>query len=143
MNARTTNQEPTACEAYVINDDGTKTAIPIGFADYVPNAGAGSAGANGGAGFASKATGVANRAATAAGGRRRGGVYGANANASGYAPQDPFTTVNPATGAPKRSLHIARRIAGLGIAAIGVPLLILPGPGLALIGLGLIMVIAP
>ena len=45
--------------------------------------------------------------------------------------------------APAPKLHIGRRLAGLVIAAVGVPLLILPGPGLLLIGIGLAMAIAP
>ncbi len=44
---------------------------------------------------------------------------------------------------PRRKLHLGRRIAGLAIAMIGVPMLILPGPGLALIGLGLMMATMP
>ena len=137
-------------EAYVINDDGTKTAIPVNFVDAkqnTPSSGnvasecaasfkrgfsRGSAEARGGAGGYGGATNPAGTSGSA--------PY---VNACGYAPQSPFTTVDATTAAPKRSLHLGRRVAGLAIAAIGVPLLILPGPGLALIGLGLLMVVMP
>lgn len=105
-------------EAYVINEDGTKTAVPMGFADKGP------AGRNrNGQPFAAR--------------------FGQAQGATGYTPQSPYTTVRPQTATPRRSLHLGRRLAGLAIAAVGVPLLILPGPGLALIGLGLMMAVMP
>ena len=146
-------------EAYVINDDGTKTAIPVNFVNE------GSASPTGGStaakcvesfkrGFArgnaesvQADTGEASQAAQSYtrwyAKRAECGCASTGTNAHGYAPQSPFTTVDAQTAAPKHSFHLGRRIAGLGIAAIGVPLLILPGPGLALIGLGLLMVVMP
>ena len=41
------------------------------------------------------------------------------------------------------SLHLRRRALGVLVTLIGLPLLLLPGPGLALIGLGLLMVVMP
>ena len=149
----------TNAEAYVINDDGTKTAIPVNF---VNDEGASSTGGNvaaecvesfkrgfarGNAGSVRTDVSEASRAAQSYtrwyAKRAECRCAGTGTNAHGYAPQSPFTTVDATTAAPKRSLHLGRRIAGLGIAAIGVPLLILPGPGLALIGLGLLMVVMP
>ncbi|HJF66560.1 MAG TPA: hypothetical protein K8U77_10675 [Slackia equolifaciens] len=150
-------------EAYVINDDGTKTAIPVDFIDEgrtsttSRNVASGCVEsfkrgfARGNTGSARTNTGAASQAAQSYtrwyAKRAECGCAGAPAgtgtNAQGYAPQNPFTTVDASTAAPKRSLHLGRRIAGLGVAAIGVPLLILPGPGLALIGLGLLMVVMP
>lgn len=146
-------------EAYVINDDGTKTAIPVNF---VNEGSASSTGGNvaaecvesfkrgfarGNAGSARAGAGEASQAAQSYtrwyAKRAECGCADAGTNAYGYAPQSPFTTVDAQTAAPRRSLHLGRRIAGLAIAAIGVPLLILPGPGLALIGLGLLMVVMP
>lgn len=131
-------------EAYVINSDGTKTAIPVNFID-----GSTTSGNPAGKGTASSCTaafvqGFARGNAEASSTRQGGAPKNApNVNAYGYAPQDPFTNVGAETTAPRRSLHLGRRILGLCIAAIGVPLLILPGPGLALIGLGLLMVVMP
>lgn len=128
----------THAEAYVIESDGTKTAIPVNFVDDRRAGGAADA-------QATSMPGCGNAWRAAANGPRRpvnaGPFYAPNAQ--GYAAQAPFTTVDAQTAAPRRSLHIGRRILGLGIAAIGVPLLILPGPGLALIGLGLLMVVMP
>lgn len=104
-------------EAYVIDDDGTKTAVPVGFADDKPRA----------------------RYRSAPNGSR---TYAYATNAAGFAPQNPFSGVNGAA-APRRSLHLGRRILGIGLVLIGLPLLILPGPGLALIGLGLLMTVMP
>lgn len=115
MNANSSN----VYEAYVIEDDGTKTAVPIRFADNHTTS------------DARKATRGFRPAGHAA--------Y----SAAGYAAQSPYTNVDPTTTAPRRSLHLGRRLAGVGVALVGVPLLILPGPGLALIGLGLLMVVMP
>lgn len=41
------------------------------------------------------------------------------------------------------SLHLRRRVLGVLVALIGLPLLLLPGPGLALIGIGLLMMVLP
>ena len=120
----------TAGEAYVIESDGSRTAIPMSFVDDERRPRSAAADGAGPVGQAF-ARGYARA-------RRTSGT-----NASGYAPQSPFTTVNAQTTAPKRSFHLGRRILGLGVAAVGVPLLIRPGPGLALIGLGLLMVVMP
>lgn len=103
-------------EAYVIEDDGTKTAVPIGFADKNPRV----------------------RYSTVADGRP---AYACASSAAGYAPRNPFGPAPDA--APRRKLHLGRRLLGVGIALIGLPLLILPGHGLALIGLGLLMATMP
>lgn len=126
-------------EAYVIESDGTKTAIPVSFVED-GRAKSSAAGAKSASAFnwSKSRRPMGSGPSCSAGG---GPSY--TANAYGYAPQNPFTTVDSQTTAPKRSLHLGRRILGLGIAAIGVPLLILPGPGLALIGLGLLMVVMP
>lgn len=140
-------------EAYVIEKDGTKTAIPVQLVDE-PHADNGSSGRNAGAapfarGFSCGGAKTSTRETSSARGARSSaastGPQTSNpyANAYGYAPQSPFTTVDAQTVAPKRSLHLGRRVAGLAIAAVGVPLLILPGPGLALIGLGLLMATMP
>lgn len=117
-------------QAYVIESDGTKTAVPVDFVDN--GAGAPKAGEKASTFFNGYAAGPFRKK----GASPTGGTYG-------YAPQNPFTTVDSQTAAPRRSLHLGRRLLGLGIAAIGVPLLVLPGPGLALIGLGLLMVVMP
>lgn len=41
------------------------------------------------------------------------------------------------------SLHLCRRALGILVTLVGLPLLILPGPGLAIIGVGLLMVVMP
>lgn len=109
-----TRADSSVYEAYVINEDGTQTAIPVGFAQGNT------------AGYSTA--------------RRPGSC---NRSGGACAPQNPFTSVGPQTATPRKSLHLGRRLAGLGIAALGVPLLLLPGPGLALIGLGLLMVVMP
>lgn len=142
-------------EAYVINDDGSKTAIPVNFVNEErASSVSGKAASRRAESFKRKfvrgsARTNADSASQAAQSymrwytkRAECGCSGGT-NAHGYAPQSPFTTVDAATTAPKRSLHLGRRIVGLGIAAVGVPLLILPGPGLALVGLGLLMVVMP
>lgn len=124
-------------EAYVINDDGSKTTIPVDLVD--------SRNGNNSRSKTSEAAQAAQSYRRWYTKRAECGCAGASSqvNAHGYSAQSPFTTVNAQTTAPRRSLHLGRRIAGLGVAAIGVPLLILPGPGLALIGLGLLMVVMP
>lgn len=104
-------------EAYVIEDDGTKTAVPVSFADKKPSTPHGST----------------------PNGRR---TYAYAASAAGFAPQSPFSGT-AATAAPRRGLHLGRRILGVALVLIGLPLLILPGPGLALVGLGLLMMVMP
>ncbi|MDO5043341.1 MAG: hypothetical protein Q4D92_07510 [Slackia sp.] len=104
-------------EAYVIEDDGTKTAVPAGFADKKPHA----------------------QYSAAPGGKR---AYAYAANAAGFAPQSPFSGAT-ATAAPRRGLHLGRRALGVMLVLVGLPLLILPGPGLALVGLGLLMTVMP
>ena len=110
-------------EAYVIENDGSKTAVPIGFADEKPRA---------------------KRAASPAGGAWQASTAHAGRTRPPFAPfaggAGPFAG---ATVAPRRKLHLGRRLAGVAIALVGVPLLILPGPGLALIGLGLLMATMP
>ena len=54
-----------------------------------------------------------------------------------------YAQADGSAGAVQPRLHLGRRVAGLAIAALGVPLLILPGPGLAMIGLGLAMALLP
>lgn len=110
--------EPTVCEAYVIESDGSKTAVPIGFADE---------------GFRARRT-------TPRSGAR---AYADFPFSAGFASRGPVVNNAGAAAMPRRKLHLGRRIAGLAIAMIGVPLLILPGPGLALIGLGLMMATMP
>lgn len=107
-------------EAYVIENDGSKTAVPIGFADEKPRAKR-----------AASPVGGAWRTRTAHTGRTRPPFAGG---------AGPFAGT---TAAPRRKLHLGRRLTGVAIALIGVPLLILPGPGLALIGLGLLMATMP
>ncbi|ACV23173.1 Uncharacterised protein [Slackia heliotrinireducens] len=80
-------------EAYVINNDGTKTSAPMTFVER-PNNPFGN---------------------------------GASAQAVAYTP----------------GLHLGRRILGLGLVAIGIPMLILPGPGLLAVTLGLSMALLP
>lgn len=83
-------------EAYVIENDGSKTAIPIGFAD----------------------------------GRS-------------FTPPHVHTRTRHATGSAPRSrfkLHLGRRIFGIILTLIGLPMLILPGPGVLLILAGLSLV---
>ena len=137
-------------EAYVINDDGTKTAIPVSFVDEKRGSAsygnvASECAASFKRGFSRGNAEAQGNASGYGGATNPAGTSGSApyVNAYGYAPQSPFTTVDAQTAAPKRSLHLGRRVAGLAIAAIGVPLLILPGPGLALIGLGLLMVVMP
>lgn len=98
--------DSTVLEAYVIEDDGTKTAVPAGFADRMPR----------------------SRDARQT---REAGAYDAH---------NPYATREARA---RRPLHLGRRMAGVAIALIGVPLLILPGPGLALVGLGLLMAVMP
>lgn len=109
-----TRADSNVYEAYVINEDGTQTAIPVGFANSTTN------------GYSAA--------------RQRGAC---SQSSGACAPQSPFTSVGVQTATLRRSLHLGRRLAGLGIAAVGVPLLLLPGPGLALIGLGLLMMVMP
>lgn len=106
--------QSTGYEAYVINPDGTTTETTVSYAD-APSS---SASAPRGFAVGTPFPGFAYVRAEGAGGTRQ------------YA-------------GPAPKLHIGRRLAGLVIAAVGVPLLILPGPGLLLIGLGLAMAIAP
>ena len=84
-------------EAYVIENDGSRTAIPIGFAD-------------------------------------------------GKHSVPPHTYTRRVTAGVPRSrfkLHLGRRIFGIILTLVGLPLLILPGPGLLLIAAGLSLVLAP
>lgn len=103
-------------EAYVIENDGTKTAVPAGFADEKPRA----------------------RYGTAPGGQR---AYAYAPSTTGRTRYGSFFAATEA--APQRKLHLGRRLLGVGVILIGLPMLILPGPGLALIGLGLLMLVMP
>lgn len=108
---------PTVSEAYVIESDGSKTAVPIGFADEKPRT---------------------NR--TAAYASPYG--YAQTVGGQGFKAHPSYAGVS-ATAAPRRGLHLGRRLLGAMLVLIGLPLLILPGPGIALIGLGLLMVTMP
>lgn len=105
---KTTNSP--VSEAYVIERDGSKTAVPIGFADEKPRA---------------------RRAYSCS------AAYGSSSSArNAYA--------GSGTAAmPRRGLHLGRRALGILFVLIGLPMLILPGPGLALVGLGLLMTVMP
>lgn len=112
--------QSTGYEAYVINPDGTTTETTVSYAD-APSS---SASAPRGFAVGTPFPGFAYVRTEGAGGTRQYAGPAVNA-------------------APAPKLHIGRRLAGLVIAAVGVPLLILPGPGLLLIGIGLAMAIAP
>ena len=103
-------------EAYVIERDGSKTAVPIGFADEKPR------------------------------GRRANPSacpYGAQtASGPGFAGRACYSN-GQAAAMPRRGLQLGRRALGVLFVLIGLPMLILPGPGLALVGLGLLMIAMP
>lgn len=94
-------RENNVYQAYVINDDGTKTAVPMTFADA-----------------ASRASGTSsNPFFKNSDGSRAKGVFS--------------------------GLHLGRRVAGLALIAVGIPMLILPGPGLLCISVGAGMLLMP
>ena len=105
---KTTNSP--VSEAYVLERDGSKTAVPIGFADEKPRA-------------------------------RRASSYSSPYGSSSSA-RNAYAGSGTAA-MPRRGLHLGRRALGILFVLIGLPMLILPGPGLALIGLGLLMAVMP
>ena len=113
-------------EAYIIEDDGTKTSVPIGFTG-------------------SQTAGSSNPYAN--GPRPAGNPYAGQAG-----PRVVFTTFpQQPNGIPNQGqlprgrfkLHLGRRILGLFLMLIGLPMLILPGPGLFCILVGLTFLLAP
>ena len=107
-------------EAYIIEDDGTKTSIPIGFTD-------------------GKGSGPGN--AHTSGPRVTFTSFGGNPYAR---PQQPDSMPNQGAIPKSRfKLHLGRRILGLFLVLIGLPMLILPGPGLLCILVGLSMIFTP
>lgn len=154
-------------EAYIIEEDGTKTSIPIGFAD-AKNARPHEAGAS-----ASQPQGSSSRGSGGFAGSQPqwpGGANGPYAGGNPYVNAGPqagqsgprvvFTTFPPMGSGPyagpqtpgadvnpkpvsRFKLHLGRRIFGLFLVFIGLPMLLLPGPGLFCILLGLSLVLAP
>ena len=123
---------PTPCEAYVIENDGSRRPLDVEFVgSRTSAAGTRPAAAQSGTGAVPRSAYAGAAAATVAA-----------AAAAAATQRTRARTAGPDSARP-RSPHIVRRLLGGALMRIGLPLLVLPGPGVLLLALGLLLLVKP